>query len=97
MLTESEQAVLSVFRKFRISRGEMLCFHGPDLLKHKPALNQLAAKEMLQPETFNGGYTLTASGFNAMKQHSPVEKTPAAKPAVANKPAAKPVATKAAK
>lgn len=81
MLTDSEQAVLNVFRKFRIAKGEMLCFHGPDLVKHKPALTQLSSKDLLRAETFNGGYTLTATGFTAMKQLAPAPIAAAAKSA----------------
>ena len=45
----------------------MLCFFGPNLEKHKPALDQLTEKDMLVEERFNGAYTLTSAGFEAMK------------------------------
>jgi hypothetical protein len=47
--------------------GQMLCFYGPTLKKHRPALKQLTEKELLVKEQFEGGYSLTRSGFAAMK------------------------------
>lgn len=70
MLTTSEQRVLQTFRKFLITPGQMLCFCGPTLKKHRSALKQLTDKEMLVKEQFEGGYSLTASGFAAMKEYA---------------------------
>ncbi len=67
MVSESEKAVLRTFRKFLMSQGEMLCFFGPDLEKHKNALQQLIARDWLVNEQFKGGYSLTPAGFKAMK------------------------------
>ena len=67
MLSTSERCVLGVFRQFRVSAGEMLCFYGPNLKKHKSALRQLMAKGMVIAEKFSGGYSLTPAGFAAMK------------------------------
>ena len=66
-LSNPERSVLGVFRQFRVSVGEMLCFYGPNLKKHKPALSQLIEKEMVIAERFTGGYSLTQTGFAAMK------------------------------
>lgn len=66
-LSTSEQNALNVFRTFRVSSGEMLCFYGPDLKKHKPALSALVRKGVLVAERFTGGYSLTASGVRVMQ------------------------------
>ena len=71
MLSNAEKSVLDVFRKFLMSRGEMLCFNGTNLKKHKPALGQLIKKGMLVEETFTGGYSLTRDGFQAMQTTRP--------------------------
>jgi hypothetical protein len=67
MLTSAEQAVLKVFRQFLMQQGEMLCFQGPLWEKHKNSLRQLTDRDFLFQETFKGGYSLTKSGFAAMK------------------------------
>ena len=67
MLTTNEQRVLQTFRKFRVPAGKMLCFYGPTLKRHKAALRQLTEKELLIKEQFEGGYSLTATGFAAMR------------------------------
>jgi DNA-binding transcriptional regulator of glucitol operon len=46
----------------------MLCFNGPQLTKYKPALRQLSDKGFVVKEKFKGGYSLTNSGFAAMKE-----------------------------
>lgn len=70
MLSTSEQSVLKVFRQFRIQQGEMLCFQGPLWEKHKVSLRQLTERDFLFQETFKGGYSLTKTGFAAMKSIS---------------------------
>jgi hypothetical protein len=67
LLSNSEQRVLQTFRKFRVPAGKMLCFYGTTLKRHKAALRQLTQKELLIKEQFEGGYSLTASGFAAMR------------------------------
>lgn len=67
MLTQEEISVLRKFRQFLMAPGQMLCFFGPDLKKHQKALEELAAKDFLVEEEFDGGYSLTNAGFEAMK------------------------------
>jgi hypothetical protein len=67
LLTEEEQRVLQTFRRFLMTPGQMLCFYGPNLKRSRVALRQLTEKEMLIKEHFEGAYSLTASGFAAMK------------------------------
>jgi len=67
LLSASEQRVLEAFRKFLVTPGQMLCFHGPDLEKHRAGLQQLTEKKLLEKEKFKGGYSLTRAGFAAMK------------------------------
>lgn len=66
-LTPAEENVLRVFREFLMRPGQMLCFHGPDLEKHRKALVALADRDLLISESFKGGYSLTIEGFEAMK------------------------------
>lgn len=68
MLSTKEQRLLGVFRDFLVGPGEMLCFCGPTLEKHRAALSQLTDKGMLVKERFKGGYSLTRSGFDAMNE-----------------------------
>jgi hypothetical protein len=67
LLTTAEQRVLQTFRRFLMTPGQMLCFYGTNLKKYRPALKQLTEKELLIKEQFEGGYSLTTSGFAAMK------------------------------
>lgn len=47
--------------------GQMLCFSGPNLKQNKATLDTLTNKELLAKEKFKGGYSLTQTGFAAMK------------------------------
>jgi hypothetical protein len=67
MLSNAEQSVLKVFRQFLMQQGEMLCFQGPLWEKHKTSLRQLTERDFLFQESFKGGYSLTKSGFAAMR------------------------------
>ena len=46
----------------------MLCFSGPNYARDKNTLDGLAEKKMLTKERFSGGYSLTRSGYAAMKK-----------------------------
>jgi hypothetical protein len=67
-LSPAENSVLSVFRKYLMTPGKMLCFSGPELDAFSAPLDQLTSKGLLDEESFQGGYSLTASGFAAMKE-----------------------------
>lgn len=67
VLSSPEQNVLRTFREFLMDPGQMLCFHGPDLEKHRDALHALTERDYLVAERFKGGYSLTSTGFAAMK------------------------------
>ena len=68
MISASEKDVLQVFRSYKITTGELLCFSGPNLQKHEAGLKKLAVRKMLIKERFKGAYSLTASGYEAMAQ-----------------------------
>lgn len=68
MLTTAEQKVLTTFRKFLITPGEMLCFSGTNLEQHKQTLDAMSEKDLLIKEKFKGGYSLTKEGFLAMRR-----------------------------
>lgn len=65
-LTTAEKSLLSIFRKFLVRPGEMLCFDGPTLDRHRRALSHLTEQGLLIKERFRGAYTLTPTGFAAM-------------------------------
>lgn len=67
MLSPSEKTVLRTFRQYLVTPGEMLCFFGPNLERHKAALQQLTQRDLLVKEQFQGAYSLTREGFRAMK------------------------------
>ncbi|MDP7020667.1 MAG: hypothetical protein QGG36_33080 [Pirellulaceae bacterium] len=67
MLSPSEKSVLRTFRQFLLTPGKMLCFFGPNLEKHKAALQKLTDKDFLVKEDFKGAYSLTPAGFELMK------------------------------
>ena len=67
MLTTTEQRVMRAFRQYMLSPGQMLCFYGPQLKKYKPTLQQLTEKKFLVKERFKGAYSLTLSGYRAMR------------------------------
>ena len=66
-LSPAEHAVLTVFRKWLMTPGKMLCFSRADLDTLKMPLSQLASKGLVVKERFKGGYSLTKTGFDAMK------------------------------
>jgi hypothetical protein len=67
-LSPAENSVLSVFRKYLMTPGKMLCFSGPELESFSVPLDQLTNKGLLDEESFQGGYSLTDTGFAAMKE-----------------------------
>jgi hypothetical protein len=81
MLTASEQAALAVFRTFHVGTGQMLCFHGPQLEKHRTPLRLLTEKNLVVKEQFAGGYSLTRAGFEAMSAPSTASGAQSASPA----------------
>jgi hypothetical protein len=66
-MSRIQRDVLAVFRQFLMKPGQMLCFYGPLLEKHRSGLHQLTELGMLVKEEFKGGYSLTDAGFQAMK------------------------------
>ena len=67
LLSPSEKTVMRTFQQYLVTPGEMLCFFGPNLERHKPALQQLTKRDLLVEEQFQGAYSLTNAGFEAMK------------------------------
>ena len=66
-LSSSEQAVLAVFRKYLMLPGKMLCLSKADLESFSRPLAELTSKRLLVAERFQGGYSLTETGFAAMQ------------------------------
>jgi hypothetical protein len=66
-LSPTELGVLEIFRRFRMSPGQMLCFSRSDVEAFHMPLAQLATNGLLVAEKFHGGYSLTPAGYAAMK------------------------------
>ena len=65
--TAEEHSILNVFRKYLMTPGEMLCIGNPDLNRYAQSLARLVDRGLLVAEKRRGGYSLTESGFAAMK------------------------------
>ena len=66
-MSTSELSVLKFFQRFLITPGKMLCFDSANLKKYESSFQKLTANGMLVKERFQGGYSLTRTGFAAMK------------------------------
>lgn len=66
-LSPPEKRVLSLFRRYLMTPGKMLCLGSADLATYKTPLLQLTDKGLLVAESFQAGYSLTPSGFAAME------------------------------
>lgn len=67
LLSTAQCTVLTTFRQFRMTQGQMLCFSRSDEDTFRTPLNELTAGGFLVTERFPGGYSLTPSGFAAMQ------------------------------
>jgi len=67
LLSAPEQRVLRTFRQFLMKPDKMLCFSGPSFKQNEMPLAILTEKKLLVKEKFKGGYSLTQTGFAAMK------------------------------
>jgi hypothetical protein len=67
MITTSERKALGLFREYLMTPNQMLCFSGPNLDTNRAALESLADKDMLARERPKGAYSLTSSGYSAMR------------------------------
>ena len=66
-LSSTQQAVLAIFRRFRMTSGKMLCFSRADVEARRTPLTELAEIGLLVTERFSGGYSLSPTGFAAMQ------------------------------
>lgn len=69
-ITDDEMRVLQIFSRYLMTAGKMLCLSGNELDSHSASLGRLVNAGMLIEETFQGGYSLTVEGFDAMKKLS---------------------------
>ena len=67
-LSTGEVSVLTLFRKYLMTPGRMLCLNHAEVGSMKRSLDKLIAAGMLVPESFKGSYSLTRSGFQAMNE-----------------------------
>jgi len=66
-LSKAENSVLGVFRTYLMPPNRLLCFSAPDQATYRQALLHLVERKMLVAEKFQGSYSLTESGYHAMK------------------------------
>ncbi len=69
-VSDDETRVLRIFSRYLMSAGKMLCLSGPELVSHRESLDKLVDAGLLVPESYKGAYSLTNSGFEAMKRVS---------------------------
>jgi predicted transcriptional regulator len=67
-VSDGEANILAVFRKYLMTPGQMLCLSNTDAIAMQSSLDKLVSAGLLSPEDFKGGYSLTKSGFDVMKQ-----------------------------
>jgi hypothetical protein len=67
-MTPAEVNVLRAFRKYLMTPREMLCFGSSDLEAFHVPLARLTNEGFLVAERFHGGYSLTETGYAAMKE-----------------------------
>lgn len=67
-LKPNEERALGEFSAYLMTPSRMLCFSGPELEKHGAALETLSDKDLLIREKPRGAYSLTPSGYSAMKR-----------------------------
>jgi len=69
-LAADERTVLNTFRQYLMAPGKMLCFNNAELAVLEKPLAQLTKKGMLVAEGRPGSYSLTTSGYAAMKSEA---------------------------
>lgn len=67
MVVDGQTRVLNIFRRYLMGAGQMLCLSGNELEANRQTLDNLVRDGLLIAETFKGGYSLTESGFEAMR------------------------------
>ena len=67
-ITEDESQVLSIFSRYLMTTGKMLCLSGNELDAHRQSLQKLVEAGLLMAESFHGGYSLTPEGFDTMRK-----------------------------
>ncbi len=64
---DGKSRVLSIFRRYLMTTGQMLCLTGNELDSNKQTLDELVTAGLLTSEPYKGGYSLTPSGYSAMQ------------------------------
>ena len=70
VVSDDETLVLRIFSRYLMGVGKMLCLSGPELVSHRDSLDRLVDSGLLVAESYKGAYSLTHSGFEAMKRVS---------------------------
>lgn len=74
MLSLNDQLALDVFRRYLVTPGEILCFHGQWLEEHGESLRHLTSIKLIIKEHFNGSYSLTDAGYTLIHNTDPIAK-----------------------
>ncbi len=69
-ISEGESQVLSIFQRYLMSAGKMLCLSSQEVESHRQSLSRLVEAGLLVTESFRGAYSLTSSGFDVMRKLS---------------------------
>ncbi len=73
-MTDSESAVLRLFRDYRMEPNQILCLHAGFAKSHprefSAAMRSLVEQELLVKERWRDAYSLTPSGYAASLQSS---------------------------
>ncbi len=66
-LAKRERFILGVFREYLMTPGKMLCLSQLDREVYGKSLAKLVTKKLLIAECYKNGYSLTESGYKAMR------------------------------
>ena len=67
-LSAGEVNVLTIFKKYLMGPGQMLCLSNTDIDSSKIVFEKLVNAGLLVAEDFKGGYSLTQTGYKAMHE-----------------------------
>jgi len=66
-MTDSERAVLNIFRNYQMRPNEMLCLDNKIASRYRSAVKGMIDRGLLQEERRKDAYCLTTEGFQALK------------------------------
>jgi hypothetical protein len=70
VLSHDENKVLSIFKRYLMTTGKMLCLSTVEIEQYSQSIANLVRDGFLVAEECKGGYSLTSAGFHAMVEMS---------------------------